>query len=304
MDYSSLLLQIETQLLSLKKKGLKYINIAALPDFELKRVINGLEEIVSIENRISIRTHKNNKISEKLVKIEANPKEKTKIEINPEPSEITGQTKIHNLKQKDISQTFAQIKMPHDSSKKFSSLSELFEKYKACQNCVLGQTRKNLVFGGGLSNPPIMFIGEGPGADEDTQGKPFVGRSGRLLTKMINAIGIERDDVYITNIVKCRPPDNRNPSPAEISCCLPIIKKQIEILNPKLIVTLGNIPTKTFITDAPGITKARGKFEQYEEWTVLPTFHPSYLLRNRSAMPHAWEDFKIITEFALKSAQE
>ena len=121
-----------------------------------------------------------------------------------------------------------------------------------------------------------------------------MGRAGRLLTKMISSIGIERDDVYITNIVKCRPPENRNPTPAEISCCLPIIKKQIEILNPKLIVTLGNIPTKTFITDANGITKAHGKIKHYEKWTLLPTFHPSYLLRNRSAMPTAWEDFKII----------
>ena len=169
--------------------------------------------------------------------------------------------------------------------------------------CALGKTRKNLVFGRGLANPPVMFIGEGPGADEDTQGEPFVGRAGRLLTKMIDAIGIERDDVYITNIVKCRPPDNRNPNPAEISCCLPIIKQQIEILNPKLIVTLGNIPTKTLIPDVPGITKAHGKIKQYEKWTVLPTFHPSNLLRNRSAMTQAWEDFKKITEFTFNSIQ-
>ena len=221
MNYSSLLLQIENQLLSLNKKGLKYINIGALPDFELKSVIDGLEEMISIENGIS---------------------------------EGTCKTK--------------------------NKPSEKSEKY-----------------------PPIMFIGEGPGADEDTQGEPFVGRAGRLLTKMISAIGIERDDVYITNIVKCRPPDNRNPNPAEISCCLPIIKQQIEILNPKLIVTLGNIPTKTLIPDVPGITKARGKIKQYEKWTVLPTFHPSYLLRNRSAMPQAWEDFKKITEFTFNSIQ-
>ena len=190
-----------------------------------------------------------------------------------------------------------------NSVKNFKSLSELFEKYKACQKCTLGQTRKKLVFGRGLSNPPIMFIGEGPGAEEDSKGEPFVGRAGRLLTKMISSIGIERDDVYITNIVKCRPPENRNPTPAEISCCLPIIKKQIEILNPKLIVTLGNIPTKTFITDANGITKAHGKIEHYEKWTLLPTFHPSYLLRNRSAMPQAWEDFKKITKLTFNSTK-
>ena len=298
MNYSSLLLKIETQLLSLNKKGLKYINIGALPDFELKSVIDGLEEIISKENHITTK-----KITKKVEKFPENSKDNPRTGI-PEPSEITDQTKIDNLKQQNIVQTFTQKNKSQDSAKNINSLSELLEKYKDCQRCALGQTRKNLVFGGGLSNPPIMFIGEGPGADEDSMGKPFVGRAGRLLTKMISSIGIERDDVYITNIVKCRPPENRNPTPAEISCCLPIIKKQIEILNPKLIVTLGNIPTKTFITDAHGITKAHGKIKHYEKWTLLPTFHPSYLLRNRSAMPKAWEDFKIIAELAFKNFHE
>ena len=295
MNYSSLLLKIETHLLSLNKKGLKYINIDALPDFELKSMIDGLEEIISKENHITTK-----KISEKVEKFPENSKDNPRTGI-PEPSEITDQTKIDNLKQQNIVQTFTQKNKSQDSAKNINSLSELFEKYKACQRCALGQTRKKLVFGRGLSNPPIMFIGEGPGADEDSQGEPFVGRAGRLLTKMISSIGIERDDVYITNIVKCRPPENRNPTPAEISCCLPIIKKQIEILNPKLIVTLGNIPTKTFINDALGITKAHGKIEHYKKWTLVPTFHPSYLLRNRSAMPKAWEDFKIIAELAFKN---
>ena len=304
MNYTSLLLQIENQLLSLNKKGLNYINIGALPDVELKRVIDGLEEMFSSENVISQETREiQNKPSEKSEKFEENTNENTEIGINPEPADLTDQNKVLNLKQQNITRTFAQIAKQQDSAKKINTLSDLFEKYKACQKCALGKTRKNLVFGRGLSNPPVMFIGEGPGADEDTQGEPFVGRAGRLLTKMISAIGIERADVYITNIVKCRPPDNRNPTPAEISCCLPIIKQQIEILNPKLIVTLGNIPTKTLIPDLPGITKARGKIKQYEKWTVLPTFHPSYLLRNRSAMPQAWEDFKKITEFAFNSKQ-
>ncbi len=295
MNYSSLLLKIETQLLSLNKKGLKYINIRALPDFELKSVIDGIEEIISTENHTT-----KNKTSIKPKKFHENSKENPRIGI-PKPSETTDKTKINNLKQQHITKTFTQINKSQDLAKNINSLSELFEKYKACQRCPLGKTRNNLVFGEGLSNPSIMFIGEGPGADEDSQGEPFVGRAGRLLTKMISSIGIERDDVYITNIVKCRPPENRNPTPAEISCCLPIIKKQIEILNPKLIVTLGNIPTKTFITDAHGITKAHGKIEHYEKWTLLPTFHPSYLLRNRSAMPEAWEDFKIIAELAFKN---
>ena len=300
MNYKSLLIQIENQLLSLNRKRLKYINIESIPNIELRRIIDGLEEIIPIDDGFSKGTLKTkNNSKEKYEVFEENPKKINETRSNTEATNITDQTKIDYLKQKSLTPTFAQIAKPNNSLEKFKSLAELFEKYKACQKCTLGQTRKNLVFGRGLSNPPLVFIGEGPGADEDAQGEPFVGRAGRLLTKMISTIGIERDDVYITNIVKCRPPENRNPTPAEISCCLPIIKQQIEILSPKLIVTLGNIPTKTLIPDSPGITKARGKIKQYEKWTVLPTFHPSYLLRNRSAMPQAWEDFKIISEFAF-----
>ncbi len=303
MNYSSLLLRIENQLLSLNKKGLKYISIEALPEVELKSLINGLEEIISIENETSKEISKTkNKSTKKSEKNEENPSNNYKIGTNTERNDITHEIINNNLKQNNITQTFSQIAKPQDKAIKIKSIFELYEKYKACRKCALGQTRKKLVFGQGSSSPPIMFIGEGPGADEDNQGEPFVGRAGRLLTKMISAIGIEREDTYITNIVKCRPPENRNPTPAEISCCLPIIKQQIEILNPKLIVTLGNIPTKTFIPDALGITKARGKIKQYEKWTLFPTFHPSYLLRNRSAMPQSWDDFKKIKELVFENS--
>ena len=178
-------------------------------------------------------------------------------------------------------------------------LRHLYKEYQSCLNCELGGTRKNLVFGNGSSESKIMFIGEGPGADEDETGNPFVGRAGKLLTKMINSIGIERQDVYITNIVKCRPPQNRNPYEIEISSCSPILEKQIEIVDPKLIVTLGNFPAKTLIPNIPGITKIHGQIFQFENRTMLPTFHPSYLLRNRSSMSLAWEDFKIIPKLAF-----
>ncbi len=302
MDYSYLLIQIANQLYFLNQKGIKYLNIKALPGLELKSVINGLEEIISKENVISREPHENI-TTKKLQKYKENIEELPEIDLITEKSVKVDKNSIHNLEQKNINNNFDQTTNLEDSQKKSASLSKILEKYKSCQNCALGQTRKKLVFGSGLSNPPVIFIGEGPGADEDVQGEPFVGRAGKLLTKMISAIGIERDDVYITNIVKCRPPGNRNPTPAEISCCLPIIKQQIEILNPKLIVTLGNIPTKTFIPDAPGITKARGKMKQYEKWKIIPTFHPSYLLRNRTAMPLAWDDFKMIMEFTFKITQ-
>ena len=302
MDYSALLIQIANQLYFLNQKGIKYLNIKALPGLEVKSVINGLEEIISKENVISSEPRENI-TTKKLQKYKENIEELPEIDLITEKSVKVDKNSIHNLKQKNINHNFDQTTNLEDSQIKSVSLSKILEKYRSCQNCALGVTRKKLVFGSGLSNPPVIFIGEGPGADEDVQGEPFVGRAGKLLTKMISAIGIERDDVYITNIVKCRPPGNRNPTPAEISCCLPIIKQQIEILNPKLIVTLGNIPTKTFIPDAPGITKARGKMKQYEKWKIIPTFHPSYLLRNRTAMPLAWDDFKMIMEFTFKIKQ-
>ena len=176
------------------------------------------------------------------------------------------------------------------------TLEALKDLHTSCQQCPLGETRLRMVFGEGFSQARLMFIGEGPGADEDAQGKPFVGRSGKLLTKMISALGITRPDVYIANIVKCRPPENRNPKAEEISSCIPILQRQMEIINPDLIVTLGNVPTHALIPETPGITKARGNLQNYRQWKVLPTFHPSYLLRNRNAMPLAWEDFNTIAK--------
>ena len=179
------------------------------------------------------------------------------------------------------------------------SIEELRETHKDCMNCPLGETRTNLVFGRGSSGTPVMFIGEGPGADEDAQGEPFVGRAGKLLTKMIHSIGIDRSDVYITNVVKCRPPGNRNPEPLEVAACMGILESQLRLISPRLIVTLGNVPTRALIPDVQGITKARGNLLQFREWKLMPTFHPSYLLRNRTAMPLAWKDFRSIASLAF-----
>ena len=303
MDYPTLLLQLENQLQSLHKKGFHYMNIEAMPKVELRRLLDGLGEILdSPTEDVDKQSRYNFSVSaatQPAVKIKH---ENADSKIFPPSTGITDlQEKLSAVKQQTVLEAFKQLIPEPEAEIKVSSLSELTDKYKSCQRCSLGKTRTNLVFGNGSINSRVIFLGEGPGADEDAQGQPFVARAGRLLTKMINTIGIERDDVYITNIVKCRPPENRNPTPAEISCCLPIIKQQLELLNPKLIVTLGNIPTKSLIPDLPGITKVRGRIMQYENWTVLPTFHPSYLLRNRSAMPLAWEDFKKIPELAFHS---
>ena len=180
------------------------------------------------------------------------------------------------------------------------SLDELNEQYCSCQRCPLGASRTNFVFGVGHPQAALLFIGEGPGADEDRLGEPFVGRAGKLLTNMIQSIGIDRPEVYIANIVKCRPPGNRNPHAEEIAKCFPILRRQIELVQPRLLVTLGNVPTRVLLPNAPGITTSRGQLYSFQKWRVLPTFHPAYLLRNPSAMALAWDDFKKIRHLCFE----
>ena len=173
-----------------------------------------------------------------------------------------------------------------------TTMESLLFQYRNCTRCGLATSRNRFVFGTGHAKPRMMFIGEGPGAEEDMQGLPFVGRAGSLLAGLILALGLTREDVYITNVVKCRPPDNRNPEPDEIAACRPILLRQIELLAPALIVTLGNVPLKALQPSAGGITKERGRSFQFEGTPVLPTFHPSYLLRSPGAIGDCWKDFK------------
>lgn len=163
-----------------------------------------------------------------------------------------------------------------------------------CQLCALGKTRKNLVFGDGNPQAKIVFVGEAPGADEDEQGMPFVGRAGQLLTKIIEAMGLSRQEVYICNILKCRPPQNRNPLPEEIAACEPFLKQQLKIISPQIICALGTFAAKTLLkTDAP-ISVLRGRFHYYEGIKLMPTYHPAYLLRNPAAKKTVWEDVQLI----------
>jgi uracil-DNA glycosylase family 4 len=181
------------------------------------------------------------------------------------------------------------------------SLSEIEDWMGNCQRCKLNTTRKNIVFGTGNSKPDLVFVGEGPGADEDEQGKPFVGRAGQLLTKMIEAMGIKREDVYITNVVKCRPPENRNPEPEEISSCSPFLENQLKVLKPKVICTLGTFASQTLLKTEEKISKLRGRFHPYQGMLLMPTFHPAYLLRNPAEKKSSWEDIqKIMKELNLK----
>jgi len=179
-----------------------------------------------------------------------------------------------------------------------NNLQELENLIKNCYLCELSKSRKNIVFGEGNPNTDIMFIGEGPGATEDNTGRPFVGRAGELLTKMIeNVLLIPRSEVYIANIVKCRPPNNRVPTTKEALTCKPYLQKQIEIIKPKLIVTLGSTAYSYLTNDNTKISKARGHIFNMQNYKVLPTFHPSYLLRNPSAKKEAYADMLKVKEF-------
>lgn len=184
------------------------------------------------------------------------------------------------------------------------TLDSLRFRIKDCNQCDLSLTRKTIVFGLGNIEANLVFIGEGPGSDEDKTGLAFVGKAGKLLTQIIHSIGLNREDVYICNVVKCRPPGNRNPSAEEIKACSPILFKQLEILKPQLIVTLGNIATKTMLPNALGIMKMRGKLSHFNNTPLLPTFHPSYLLRNPSALNLVWNDMKQIRQFLFKKKND
>jgi uracil-DNA glycosylase family 4 len=176
-----------------------------------------------------------------------------------------------------------------------TALEELERQVRACTRCVLHKFRTNAVPGEGNPAAELLFIGEGPGRDEDAQGRPFVGRAGQLLRKIIAAMTFREDEVYIANMVKCRPPDNRVPHHEEIEACSPYLIRQIELIRPRVIVTLGKTPTDYFVPGREGMTARRGKFGDYRGIPVMPTFHPSYLVRNegnRELKRMVWEDMQ------------
>jgi DNA polymerase len=178
----------------------------------------------------------------------------------------------------------------------FSSFDALRETALGCTACGLAATRTQVVFGVGDRHADLMFIGEGPGEQEDLQGEPFVGRAGQLLTKLIEEIGLTRADVYIANVVKCRPPGNRDPNPVEIETCRPYLEAQLDFIEPKVVVTLGNFATKLLLQTKQGITKLRGQEFPYRDGAVIiPVLHPSAVLRNMGAsLPPTRADFVMI----------
>jgi len=177
------------------------------------------------------------------------------------------------------------------------TLVQVREELGDCRRCKLSPTRRNIVFGSGNPKAELMFVGEAPGADEDAQGLPFVGRAGQLLTKIIEAIDMKREDVYICNILKCRPPENRNPENDEISSCEPFLFRQIASVKPKVICALGTFGAQTLLRTREPISRLRGYFMEYRGAKLLATFHPAYLLRNPNEKRKVWEDMKKIRAY-------
>lgn len=172
------------------------------------------------------------------------------------------------------------------------TLDQIRRELGDCRRCKLCEGRKNIVFGSGNPRTQLVFVGEGPGEQEDLSGMPFVGPAGELLTKMIEAMGFRRDDVYICNVVKCRPPGNRNPEPDEVSACEPFLRAQLAAIQPRVIVALGKFAAQTLLRDKTPISQLRGNWREYEGIQLMPTFHPAYLLRNPADKRKAWEDLQ------------
>jgi len=190
--------------------------------------------------------------------------------------------------------------LPTQSHKSNLSKAQLLEAIRRelgdCKRCNLYRHRRHIVFGSGNPETRLLFVGEGPGEDEDIQGKPFVGRAGQLLTKIINSINLTREEVYITNIIKCRPPSNRNPELDEINACQPFLLKQLDAIQPKIICALGTFAAQTLLKTDEKISSLRGRFISYRNSKLIATFHPAFLLRNPQRKRDVWEDMKTIRE--------
>ena len=182
---------------------------------------------------------------------------------------------------------------PPVDSAAFSTLEEVYQSLDGCQRCGLCKGRTHIVRGEGNPKPEILFVGEAPGAKEDESGRPFVGRSGQLLTKMIEAMGVKREQVFIANVVKCRPPENRPPKPSEVEQCRPFLEAQIRMLKPKVVVALGKTAAANLLQTKEAIGELRGKMHSYQGTKLIVTFHPAYLLRNPPAKKDCWEDLQI-----------
>lgn len=183
---------------------------------------------------------------------------------------------------------------PEEDLQRYKTLAELYEATKHCKKCRLGETRKNYVFGEGNERAKLVLVGEAPGAEEDEQGLPFVGRSGQLLNNILAAVKFQRSDVYICNVIKSRPPNNRNPEPDEIAACLPYLHRQLEIIRPKIILALGKVAANALLNNNQSMQAMRGKTHKWRNIDVVVTYHPAALLRNPNWKRLCWEDVQLM----------
>ena len=211
--------------------------------------------------------------------------------------EIVGQVRAQLERQQELGLDHTELRWPERpaaSAPARPTLVQVREDLGECTRCKLHSHRTQIVFGVGNPNAGLVFVGEAPGADEDAQGEPFVGRAGQLLTKIIEAMGMRREDVYICNIIKCRPPNNRTPEADEIMACQPFLLEQLRAIGPKFICALGGPAAQTLLRTKEPISRLRGKFYDYHGIPLLPTFHPAFLLRNPNEKKTVWEDMKLL----------
>ncbi len=209
--------------------------------------------------------------------------------------EIVGDVRAYLEAQRELGLEYMDVRWPEPPSPaRPPTLDEVREELGDCTRCKLHRHRTQIVFGVGNANARLVFVGEAPGADEDAQGEPFVGRAGQLLTKIIHAMGMQREDVYICNIIKCRPPGNRTPESDEILACQPFLLKQLQAIGPRFICALGGPATQTLLKTKEPISRLRGKFYDFHGIPLLPTYHPAFLLRNPHEKKTVWDDMKFL----------
>lgn len=311
-DLSILISEVREQVLYLQELGVEHLE-ADLPEFDFSAntqsqsqqsvIRNSQSEYVvpdipiiqksepKIEaprtsatdtSRLSRLPTLSNRISPPIQPIKENQPTKIVTETMPK-KEVINENVLFDIRQSlpDVNETVAEIQAEIGN----------------CQRCELCSTRTNIAHSTGNLSANLMFVGEAPGADEDAQGKPFVGKAGQLLTKIIEAIGMKREDVFIGNINRCRPPGNRQPTPIESATCKPYLFREIAVVKPKVIVVLGNTACQNLLETKVGITKLRGNFQDYFGVKVMPTFHPAYLLRDPSKKRETWEDMKKVRDY-------
>jgi|HubBroStandDraft_6_1064221.scaffolds.fasta_scaffold01741_3 uracil-DNA glycosylase family 4 len=216
--------------------------------------------------------------------------------LTPRAMEAPAVTQVQEMLVKPAAPLFEAVDKVRDDS-----LPKIRTDLGECTRCKLHKTRNKIVFGDGSPKAQLVFVGEGPGADEDMQGLPFVGRAGKLLTQMIEAMGLQRKDVYICNVVKCRPPQNRAPEPDEVEACSPFLLRQIDAIKPKVVVCLGAVAAKTLLNTTKGISQFRGEWLDWRGYNLMATYHPAYLLRNPPAKSEVWKDLqKVMAKLGLE----